>query len=77
MTVTSRQCSACGVSIPLERLQALPNTQYCTAHSRAVVPLALMVYSHKTAGELVVVNREGPGGAENVRQALNAHRRKR
>lgn len=72
-----RKCSTCGIPIPAERLEALPHTQHCTAHSRAVAPLALLVFSHKTAGELVVVHRDGPNGQENVRQALNAHRRAR
>lgn len=69
------QC-CCGREIERERLECLPNVNTCRAcadHSRSGVK-AYMVYSHKTAPQLVLVpvrNREA------IRMADRAYRRSR
>lgn len=63
-------CSFCGQLMPVERLEVgLTKCKNCTDQT---VPLALMNYSHKTCGEVIIIN-----GAENQRQAINAYNRKR
>ncbi len=36
MTVRPRPCARCGTMIPVERLEALPETRLCVACSQAV-----------------------------------------
>lgn len=62
----------CGVEIPEERVELGLTT--CKTHSRAAKPVGFMVYGHKTAPDIVIVNSNNK---EQLRQALNADERKR
>lgn len=77
MITTGRCCLTCGVAIDPERLEVLPDTRYCTSHSKAVASLVLMDYAHKTAGAIVVIPQDGPNAAEQARLAWNVYRRRR
>ena len=66
-------CLICNQPIPLERLEAIPNTQFCVKHVPNTKPLGFLVYSHKTAPELMII----PPTPEAIRQARRAHRRAR
>lgn len=68
-----KTCLVCGVPIPLERLEALPNTCYCINHAPNVKQSGYLVYSHKTAPELLLI----PNNPESHRQAKRANRRAR
>lgn len=72
-----RKCKSCGCEIPAERLEVLPHTEYCVRHSQERANLVYMVQDHKTAAYAVVIDANGPGAAERVRQARRAHRRGR
>ena len=72
------RCSKCDNPISAERIKAyldlfgrLPDT--CTEHSDVKKNGAFMVYGHKTAGEVVVVENKG----DNLRQAQRAYKRSR
>ena len=58
------KCLDCGDRIPFERMEILPETEYCTTcaskHEKPFV--ARMIYNHKTAGEVIIAK-----GKENVR----------
>lgn len=66
-------CIVCNTPIPPERLEALPNTCYCIEHAPTVKPTGYLVYSHKTAPELLII----PNNPESLRQAKRANRRAR
>ena len=67
-------CSDCGDKISGIRLSILPETEYCVEcasnHIQPVV--ARMIYSHKTAGEVIVAR-----GKENVRRLNREYTRAR
>ena len=72
-------CKTCGADIPIARVEAilsatgqLPDT--CRWHSEAKPYAAMMVYGHKTGGEVQVVD---PRNKEGLRQAMRAFRRSR
>lgn len=67
-------CSQCNREIPTERLEILPNTNTCAACSTEQRRVGFLVYGHKTAGEVVMVDG---GNREAVRQAERAYRRAR
>jgi hypothetical protein len=67
-------CSSCGNEIPPERLEVLPHTKTCAACSTEQRRVGFLVYGHKTAGEVVMVDG---GNREAVRQAERAYRRAR
>lgn len=71
-----RNCSVCGQPIPEERLEALPNTQTCTAHSNAQAYRGFMIptASKGCAPELSFIPQNNP---EAQRLAERAHRRRR
>jgi len=58
------RCLDCDGRIPFERMEILPETEYCTTcackHEKPFV--ARMIYNHKTAGEVIIAR-----GKENVR----------
>jgi len=68
------QCNDCGHKIPEARLEALPHVKYCVNcadnHTERVV--GRMIYSHKTAGELVFAS-----GKENIRRLNREYARSR
>tara|TARA_R110000824_G_scaffold44101_1_gene128536 strand:+ start:782 stop:991 length:210 start_codon:yes stop_codon:yes gene_type:complete len=68
------KCFDCGNKIPVVRIQAVPDTEYCIncvdEHTEPVV--ARMVYSHKTAGEVFVAR-----GKENIRLLNREYERAR
>lgn len=70
----SRKCDECGIEIPKERLEALPDTTTCVKHSNVRGKVAFTVYSHKTAPEIVFVEGDN---SEGLRQADRADRRAR
>lgn len=70
-----KKCVKCGVKIPKERLEILPNTELCIKCSQKYGPQKLvgyMVYDGKTGGDLVTVD---PSDEESMRLAKRAHRR--
>jgi hypothetical protein len=70
----NRTCTDCGQPISTARLDAVPSTEYCIncvdKHTEPVV--ARMIYSHKTAGEVVFAK-----GKENQRLLDREYRRAR
>jgi len=74
MVQERRNCSACGCQIPQARLEAVPDTQYCVkcVDSHSVPVTARMIYSHKTAGELIIAK-----GKENIRRLEREYARAR
>jgi len=68
------QCIDCNAVIPPERLEASPNTVYCVKCVDKHTPpvLSRMMYSHKTAGEVVTVQ-----GKENIRLLNREYKRGR
>jgi hypothetical protein len=69
-----RTCDTCNCVIPPARLEALPNTTTCVGCSRVTTFVGFMDWSHKTAPELVVVNRSD---TENLRRAQRINARAR
>lgn len=71
-----RTCDECGTPIPAARLEALPGTTTCTAHSRAKKPKGFMIsnYSKGTASEIVLVDTND---RESLRLAERANARRR
>lgn len=67
-----KQACVCGAEIPEERLELGLTT--CVAHSRQSPSQGFMMYGHKTAGEVVIINGGDP---EKLRQARNCYERKR
>ena len=67
-------CSDCGDKINGVRLSILPETEYCVeCASKHIQPVvARMIYSHKTAGEVIVAR-----GKENVRRLNREYTRAR
>ena len=67
-------CSDCGDKISGARLSILPETEYCVeCASKHIQPVvARMIYSHKTAGEVIVAK-----GKENVRRLNREYQRAR
>lgn len=66
------QCPVCNTEIPKERIELGFYT--CVNHSTATPRVGFMVFSHKTAPEIAIVdssNREG------LRQAVRAFNRDR
>lgn len=67
-------CFDCGNDISPVRMQAMPDTEYCVGcadkHTEPIV--GRMIYSHKTAGELVFAR-----GKENVRRLNREYARSR
>jgi len=68
------RCVVCGTEIPQERLEALPNTQYCVECSQEKRHRVFPMYSHKTAPELVIISAND---TEAIRRAERANRRSR
>ncbi len=70
-----RRCQICDHEIPAERLEALPNTQTCTEHSKATAPVGFMIptAAKGCAPILMVV----PNNREAHRQAFRANKRHR
>lgn len=70
------KCTSCGKRIPKARLEALPETTLCVqcAERSGAAPVGFMVYGHKTAPELVIVDKRNE---EALRQARRANRRSR
>lgn len=72
MISNEHKCCVCGTSIPEERIEMGFYT--CIVHSTAKPRVGFMVFSHKTAPEIAIVdtsNREG------LRQAVRAFNRDR
>ena len=68
------KCFDCGQDIPEARIKAMPDTEYCVQcvdkHTEPIV--GRMIYSHKTAGELVFAS-----GKENIRRLNREYERAR
>ena len=67
-------CLDCGNEIPELRMQAVPDTEYCVkcADKYTERVVGRMIYSHKTAGELVLAR-----GKENIRRLNREYSRSR
>lgn len=75
-------CIDCGSPIPEERLEILTERGWplhCIKCSKVEAPVAFMNYTHKTAGDIVVVpnNPDGTRDLEKVRIAERVYRRSR
>jgi hypothetical protein len=70
----NRCCVHCGSTIPSERIEVLPETVSCVSCSTRNPPkmVARMIYSHKTAGDVVIAK-----GSENVRRLEREYARAR
>lgn len=71
------KCDECGTEIPVERLEAVPDTRYCVkcADKHGPKPkVGFMVFGHKTAPELVMIDGDDE---ESLRRARNADERNR
>lgn len=66
------KCSVCDVEIPDERAELGYDT--CVKHSKAAKKVGFMVYNHKTAPEIAIVD---PANKEGLRQATRAFNRER
>ncbi len=68
------KCFDCQMEIPEARLQALPDTEYCVHCADNYTPTTVgrMIYSHKTAGELIIAR-----GKENIRRLNREYTRSR
>ena len=55
-------CYNCQVQIEQERLDILPDTKVCSdcanKYKRTERPMGIMVWGHKTAGEIQIVSQE-------------------
>ena len=55
-------CSNCSLQIESERLEILPDTKVCSncanKYKRTERPKGIMVWGHKTAGEIQIVSHE-------------------
>lgn len=69
-----RNCIVCNCIIPIERLEALPNTEHCVNCSTVERYKGYMVYPHKTGGECVFIS---PSNKEAIRIADRANNRSR
>lgn len=67
-------CRVCGHEIGKERLEALPGTTVCVAHSTSTRPIGFMDFGHKTAPTMVVIRADQK---EDLRRATRAFRRSR
>ena len=69
-----RVCGHCGGSISAARISIMPDTSSCVscADKHAAPALARMIYSHKTAGEVIITS-----GAENCRRLQREYQRAR
>lgn len=65
-----RYCRTCGCEIPEGRLKAIPNTAYCTAHSKTEKVGGFMSWEHKTTPTLNIVDADT---AEEVRKKTARH----
>ncbi len=67
-------CIECGNQIPFERLQIVPDTEYCVncVDKNAAPFVARMLFNHKTAGEVFIAK-----GTENVRRLNREYERAR
>ena len=72
----TRLCNDCEQVIPLARLEVVPGARYCVScqSNHEDNRMAFMVYSHKTAPELVFVDSKDK---ESLRLAKRANRRSR
>ncbi len=69
------KCSECGIEIPAERLEALPDTDTCIKCSRVKKAIGYMVpTASKGCAPVLMRVSDDP---ESQRQADNANRRKR
>jgi len=66
------RCVVCDVEIPEERVEL--GFETCIKHSTAKPRVGFMVFNHKTAPEIAIVNSENKEG---LRQAVRAFRRER
>lgn len=67
-------CSICGMVIPNERLEILPETDVCVLCTSEPKKLGIPSYGHKTGGSVVIID---PREQETLRRAKNQYRRTR
>jgi hypothetical protein len=66
------KCPICNVDIPEERIEL--GFETCIKHSTAKPMVGFMVFNHKTAPEIAIVNSSNKEG---LRQAVRAFKRER
>jgi hypothetical protein len=68
------KCVDCGCNIPPERLDILPDVEYClNCADNHIEPVkGYMIYPHKTGGELFIAR-----GNENIRRLKREYARAR
>jgi RNA polymerase-binding transcription factor DksA len=76
MAKRKKKCKDCKQPIPVERLEALPETDYCIecADNHVEKKVGFMVYDGKTAPDIVFID---PQDEEKLRLAQRADRRER
>ena len=67
-------CTSCSAQIDALRLEILPNTETCTACSTEQKRVGFLVFAHKTAPDIVMVDG---GDKEAVRIARRGYERAR
>lgn len=75
-------CIDCGNEIPKERVEILKDKNWpmrCVNCSKVEGPVGFMIFSHKTAGEVMIIprNEDGTNNTEALRQAERAYKRSR
>lgn len=65
-------CSVCNVEIPEERVEMGFYT--CIAHSTAKPRVGFMVFNHKTAPEIAIVDASNSEGLRQAQRAFNRDR---
>lgn len=74
------KCRTCSAMIPFARLESLPATETCVAHSREGRYIGVPIYGHKTAPEVGKVKTDpdaDDGLGESARQLLRGYHRGR
>ena len=70
--MSAQHCPVCNVEIPEERVEM--GFQTCVKHSTAKPRVGFMVFNHKTAPEIAIVDASN---SEGLRQAVRAFNRDR
>jgi hypothetical protein len=76
------KCIECQDEIPEERIEILNAKNWpirCVKCSKVQPKMGFLIYSHKTAGEIVVIpnNSDGTHNEESIRQGNRAYHRAR
>lgn len=73
-------CQSCKIPILMARLEVLPETEFCSAHSQEGRYIGVPIFSHKTAPEVGKVKTDptaDDGLGESVRLLMRGYNRGR